>query len=161
MDSIYTVFYFTMNLEVNQVISRVEQVLQRNFITSSSFQEIKDGQPNNKGIFIIFLIQFFRLLIILQSSISAFVDDKSPWRFYVLNYYISFGIFGRVLSGIYICAFGLGFVHSIALVFLETKAKLVLLTDLRDMFSRLLKNSRTTVPDFSFTKRLSSVKLFW
>ena len=45
-----------MDPEVDQVISRAEQALLRDFITSSPVQEIKDGQRNYKGICLIFLI---------------------------------------------------------------------------------------------------------
>ena len=143
-----------MNPEVDQVISRVEQSLQKYFVISLSVQEIKDGQRNFKRICILTLFQFIRLLVILHSSIAAFVDDKSPWHFYVLNYYLGFGIFGRFFAGMYLFAFVLFFSHGLIFSFFEWKAKLVPLTDLREMFSRLKNPSQEEVKQFTFFLRI-------
>jgi len=143
-----------MNPEVDQVFSRVEHALQRDFIISSSFQDIMDGQKNYKRISIIFLLQFMRLVLILHSVIIAFIDDNSPWQFYVLNYIHGFGVFGRILAGEYMCGLGLCFLHSCTFFFFEWKAKLTPLTDLRDMFSRLKNPSQEEVKQFTFLLRL-------
>src|ERR1700691_5949859 len=134
-----------MDPEVDQVISRVEQALQRDWIITSSFQEIKDGQRNYKRICILFLLQFLRCLFMLQYMVCVFADDDSSWNFYALNYYLGFGVFGRILEAMLFSGYGLVFVHVCAFSFFEWKAKLVPLTDLRDMFSRLKNPSQEEV----------------
>src|SRR5882724_1686073 len=110
-----------MNPEVDQVISRAEQAIHRDLITSSPVQDIKNGQRNYKTICFIFLIQFLRLLIAIQSLVTVLVDDQSPWHFYVLNYFLGFGILGKVLAGLYVNASGMCSTHSMALLSLELK----------------------------------------
>ena len=90
----------------------------------------------------------------LQWMVCVFADDDSSWNFYALNYYLGFGVFGRILASMCLSGYGLVFVHVCVFSFFEWKAKLTPLTDLRDMFSRLNNPSQEEVKQFTFFLRI-------
>ena len=143
-----------MNPEVDQIISSVEQTLQKLKIITASFQEIKDGKRNPMRICIFFLIHFGLFVHVLRYIVCAIIDDSSPWNYYLLNYYLGFGILGKFLASIYISGFGLMNANGLTILFLEWKAKLTPLTDLRDMLSRFKNPSQEEVKQFTFFLKL-------
>src|SRR5689334_14441718 len=126
-----------MDSNVDQIISRVDQSLQKFRIITASFQEIKDGKRNPIRICIFFLIHLAIFVQVLQYIVCAIIDDSSPWHYYLLNYYLGFRVLGKFLASIYICGFVMINAHGLTMLFLEWKGKLTPLTDLRDMFLRL------------------------
>src|SRR5437016_2879620 len=91
-----------MDSNVDQVISRVDQTLQKFRIMTASFQEMKDGKRNPMRICIFFLIHFAVLVQVLQYIVCAIIHDSSPWHYYLLNYYLGFGVLGKFLASMYI-----------------------------------------------------------
>src|SRR5690348_1975377 len=108
-----------MDSSVDQIISRVEQSLQKLRIISASFQEIKDGKRNPMRICIFFLIHIALFVQVLQYIVCAIIDDSSPWHYYLLNYYLGFGILGKFLASVYITGFGLISAHAFTFFFFE------------------------------------------
>jgi len=91
--------------------------------------------------------------MVIQSLVAVLVDDQSPWHFYVLNYFLGFGILGKFLAGMYVNACGMFSAHSMTLLSLELKGQLTPLTDLRAMFRRLENPSKEEIKQFTFFLR--------
>ena len=139
--------------DVKQTISRVEQVLQRDWITTESFQNIKDGRLNQRKQFMILLLNFLTAIFAVRSIIGAVVDDDSVWQLYVVNPFIGFGIFSRLLSVVYSIGFPLCVFHGITIFWFERKGKLTPLTDLKVMFRKLEDPSQEEVKQFTHILR--------
>ena len=101
-------------------------------------------------------LHFYSFTVLCSTCTSVhrmrIIDDSSPRHYYLLNYYLGLGVLVKFLAPNYISGLGLINDHGLTL-FLEQKATLTPLTDLRDRFSQL-KNPFKEVKQLTFFLRI-------
>src|SRR5580698_9897145 len=109
--------------DVEKVFSRTEHVLQRDWITTTSFRDIQDGNLCRRKQIKILTFNFLLVIFAIRYLICLIAENQSPWHLYVLNPFLGFGIFNRFISSLYIFGFVMIALHGLTTLWAEREGK--------------------------------------
>jgi len=144
----------TKENDIEKVLSRAEHVLQRDWITTASFQDIQDGNLCRRKQIIILILNFLLVIFTIRHIVGLVAEDQSPWHLYVLNPFLGFGIFNRFTSGLYIFGYVMIALHGLTTLWAEREGKLTPISGLRIMYKKLGILSQEEYKQFTYFLRI-------
>ena len=143
--------------DVDVLVSKIEIVLKKFYIISTTFQDIHHGNVNNKRRRVIYLKNGCFLAFFLICTIWTTAPSDSALHFYFLNPLHGLGKVGRFVGAFFAIGIFMILLHSLSLLQQEKKAALAPVTDLRQMLVRLRNPSPEEIKRLIFFMKLLSL----
>ena len=147
--------------DVTVLVNKIEIVLKKNYIVSTTFQNIENGIVDNKRRRVVYCILGVMITYFIILTTWTIAPKNSSLHFYFFNPFYGFGKIGRFVAA-FLAAGGLMvMLHYIAVLKQEKRSSLTPVTGLRHMFDRLgHPSSKDTKKLTLFMKLLALIPWF-
>ena len=139
------------------LVNKIETVLKKNYIVSTTLQDIENGIVDNKRRRVVYLKNGCFFAFFLISITWTVAPSDSALHFYFLNPLHGLGKIGRFVAAFFAIGIVMIFLHSLSLLQQEKKAALAPVTDLRKMLVRLRNPSPEETKRLIFFMKLLSL----
>ena len=139
---------------VADLVSKIEIVLKKCYVASSSFDDIEKGIVNQRRRRIVYIIICFIVMLCILSGIWSFAPLDSPFYLSIPNPYYAYGRLGRFISATHVIGFPLTILYSLTILMNETKGSLTPVTNLKHLFDKLPHPSDHEVKKLTFLLRI-------
>ena len=142
------------SMDVLAIIESIEGNMVRDYLISSDFHSIQNGKLNVRRRGFMILINILNVFFMLRPFFFFLADKDSMVHFYGLNPFHAYGRFRRLMEGAFVLATAGITSQAVTIVINEGRAKLTLITDLKEMFHRLKNPSSSEVKHFTLFLKL-------
>ena len=139
---------------VADLVNKIEIVLKKCNVISSSFDDIEKGIVSQKRKRIIYIVNCFTVMVCILSGIWSIAPLDSPFYLNIPNPYYAYGRLGRFISAVNFAAFTLVTLYSLNILMNETKGSLTPVTNLKHLFDKLPHPSDHEVKKLTFLLRI-------
>ena len=147
--------------DVTVLVNKIEIVLKKSYIVSTTFQDIENGIVDTKRRRVVYFILGVMIMYFIILTTWTVAPEDSSFHFYFFNPFHGFGKIGRFLAA-FLAAGGLMvMLHYFAVLKQEKRSSLTPVTGLRHMFDRLgHPSSKDTKKLTLFMKLLALIPWF-
>ena len=141
-------------LFVADLVNKIEIVLKKCYVTSSSFGDTEKGIVNQQRQMIAYMANCLMVTLCILSGIWSIAPLDSPFYLNIPNPYYAYGRLGRFISAVNFAAFTLVTLYSLNILMNETKGSLTPVTNLKHLFDKLPHPSDHEVKKLTFLLRI-------